>query len=157
MTSTLDKAQVNIRGFSLIELMVVVAIIGIAVAIALPSYERYQRKAEISEAASQLLTMADRIREYRVKYGRYPNDSHIVPPPGVSMPAYWSETTTLGGTWNWEGPDRYAYAGIAVYQHTADDDELQIMDSLVDDGNLSTGMYRWGSNGRPVYIIEDGI
>lgn len=52
------------KGFSLIELMTVVAIIGILAAIALPAYQNYVIRGRIPEATSTLSTMRVQLEQY---------------------------------------------------------------------------------------------
>ena len=59
------------RGFTLIELMVVVTIIGILATIAVPVYSNYLREARLNEAKPFLLDIAARERLYKFKNGVY--------------------------------------------------------------------------------------
>lgn len=62
------------RGFSLIELMIVVAIIAIISAFAYPSYQRYIIKAKRSVAQNALLQVADRQQQFFMDNKRFADD-----------------------------------------------------------------------------------
>lgn len=68
------------RGFSLVELMIVVAIVAILVALALPSYSRYVRKANRGEAQSLLLNWANNQEIWRANDVDYATTGEITAP-----------------------------------------------------------------------------
>ena len=63
------------NGFTLIELMIVVVILGILAAIAYPSYTGYQERGKRLEAQTVLLDIAQQLPVYKVAHGNYDNAS----------------------------------------------------------------------------------
>ncbi|WP_444908670.1 type IV pilin protein [Microbulbifer sp. TRSA005] len=66
------------RGFTLIELMIVVAVIGIISAIAYPSYMESVRKSNRAEAKATLNDVAQRLQRCFTAYSSYNNDNCAV-------------------------------------------------------------------------------
>ena len=62
-------------GFTLIELMIVVAIVALLAAIAYPSYTRYVEKARRADAKSALLSAAQRLERCYTQFNRYDHAS----------------------------------------------------------------------------------
>lgn len=59
------------KGFTLIELMIVVAILGILAAIAYPSYQGYVKRTHRADMMSEMQQIASRIESNKINYKRY--------------------------------------------------------------------------------------
>ncbi|HEZ4815857.1 TPA: pilin [Neisseria meningitidis] len=63
------------KGFTLIELMIVIAIVGILAAVALPAYQDYTARAQVSEAILLAEGQKSAVTEYYLNHGKWPGDN----------------------------------------------------------------------------------
>lgn len=66
------------KGFTLIELMIVVAIIGILAMIAMPAYQDYVKRVGVAEALQLIMPVKLALLEYHQDYGRWPADMNAL-------------------------------------------------------------------------------
>jgi type IV pilus assembly protein PilE len=98
----------SILGFTLIELMIVVAIIGILAILAYPSYQNYTRETRRSDAHVALNQLANDLEKFFSECGKYPA-ALTTTPRSCTTPA----TGTLGRTSN-ASPNAYYNMSIAL-------------------------------------------
>jgi prepilin-type N-terminal cleavage/methylation domain-containing protein len=155
------------RGFSLIEIMMALAIGSIAIAVAIPKVKKAEASSRATIVVADLRTFAAAFEAYAQEHGSWPAEVAAgVMPTEMSDrlgSTGWLRVTPLGGQYNWEADQMHGgvrYRAAICISETASaplvvNEELWLeMDRLIDDGNLSTGNFRTGVNNDPLYIIQ---
>lgn len=155
-------------GVGLVELMVVVLIISMLMAMAIPSYQRIKRKARAASVVNDFRVFTAVLQARAHESGTWPPECAAgVVPDGITKDdiqiASWTNPNSIGGQFDWEYNQihngvRYR-AALALTDTSAapllvDLELYQEIDAALDDGNLATGNFRLGQNNCLLYIIE---
>jgi prepilin-type N-terminal cleavage/methylation domain-containing protein len=163
MNTVANKSvQAPARGFTLVEIMVVVVLIGLLAALAIPGYLRVQRHSQNSRVVNDIRVFSQAFETYATQNGAWPgNVGPGVVPPGISSADFkvsvWQSPTTIGGVWNWDYNLNTAagtITGVSISNFTCDDTQLAEIDAMIDDGDLSSGLFQKVGPNRVSYILQ---
>ena len=92
------EAEKQQEGFTLIELMIVVAIIGILASIAMSAYRNYTIRTQIAEGLALSVPFKVAVAEYHNRTGAYPanNTDAILGPPSTYIGSYVDSISVTG-------------------------------------------------------------
>lgn len=145
--------------FTLVELMIIVAILGDILLIALPSFLRSRDVAQNAQFISDLRIATAAFEMYATENNQYPPSAA----PGIvpsGMMQYlkgmdWYSYTPIGGQWNWVLNSWGATAQLGVHFSSPPDDvRMSDIDADIDNGALSTGGFRKQTSLDYMSILE---
>jgi len=148
----------NGKGFTLVEIMVVVIIIGFLASLAIPAFQRARLNVQFTRFVNDARTFAAALETYYLETGIKPVDSGTgtLDPdfaPYVKAAAF-LEPASIGGRWDIESDDSGIGLGVGTHGYTLSQDELLQLDVKFDDGDLSTGRLREIVSGRYYWVVE---
>lgn len=150
-------------GFTLVEIMIVVSIIGLLAAIATPAFIRARQKSQATAIANDFRVFGDAFKMYTLEYGAMPGEMEgpamMADDTGINeyldKEKFTNAPSLRNGGYDWDGPPPHAYCGISIRPSQVSADLIQVIDEIGDDGNVNSGTMRWMYNSnRFVYIVE---
>lgn len=156
----------RVHGFTLVEVMVVVVIIGLIAALAVPGYRRITLRSKATALVNDIKSYSAVFTQYSLQNGRWPAEvdpGQVPAEVADSLGSGFTRPSPIGGLYDWDqdvAPNGFnTKAAITVataggHAMTDDLELVEMVDEIMDDGNLTTGNVRLGSTNGLVFILE---
>jgi len=151
------------RGFTLVEILIVVVILGILAAIVIPQFANAAGQTSKAAFTADVRNFTTAIERYMATTGLTPTDgsSGVLPAEltGYIREDRYQAGTPIGGVWDIE-QDGFTGASVAVGVHfngtgqTRDDAYMATIDLMIDDGDLATGGFRRLASDRYYMVVR---
>lgn len=181
LATRLASPRRRLRGFGLLELGLALLAIGLMGYIVVGEVRKWQQRGDRARFVTELRSLAAAFSTYRTLQGDWPpaTNPEARMPRGMEAALAntpWLSGPAIGGSYDWVPPARLkvenvdaakepvklppAAGRIAVTAFSPDapltltPEDLRSIDREIDDGNLTTGLFRAGFNGWPTYTVE---
>ncbi len=147
-------------GFSLIEVMIVVTIIGILSALAIAAYDRSRRNTQNTRFFNDLRVLAHALEICVMDTGHSDQGAE----PGMLTQEYaqylrpeiWMKGPNIGGKWDVEYNNYGIGLAVGASGYTVPLDQIWEIDAEFDDGNLQSGILQL-TGGSFCWILQENI
>lgn len=136
----MPRPPAKVLGFTLIEIMIAIVIIGLLAALAVPAFQRLKQRSLATLMANDFRQIKASFERSSLEMGRWPPaaGAGVIPlnmdgmlPTAYTMPA------PVGGQYSWSGPTGRLVLSGGPPNNTV----MQQVDTIIDDGNLETGSF----------------
>ena len=137
------------KGFTVVELLIVLAVIGILTAVAFPSYQNHVRKAARASAQAAMMQIADREAQYLLDARNYVVTATALTTLNVTLPVdvasrYTVTVTASDGTNTATTPPSYTVTATPIAGGAqASDGTLKLTHTGAKTRTVGTTVYNW--------------
>ncbi len=146
-------------GFSVIEIVLVVVIIGLLAALAIPSFQKIRHQANVNKFLNDLRVLSGQFESYHFANGTWPSDTVVgeLPPEmdGYIGSGSFAQTNAVGGQWKWHNNNDDAGVGIRYAGTDREHILYQSISERIDNGDIMTGRFYLVDSTTIVWVLSE--